>query len=144
MVVSEIMERLSPNIAPLTTAPIQTAIENPVFSLIPMAMGASAPMVPILVPMETDMKQPMSISPATAIPGGRMDNPRATVLSAPPAAVTVPEKAPAARKIRHMVTIFSSPTPAAMIFSFSSKDRLRFWRNATIRAIRNATTAGIP
>ena len=50
--------------------------------------------------------------------GGIMDNPRFTVLSTPPAALMVPEKAPAARKIRHMVTMFSSPIPLDMIASF--------------------------
>ena len=113
MVVSEIMDRLSPNMAPPTTAPAQTAREKPVFSLIPTAMDESAVMVPTLVPMEMEIKQPIRNSPATATLEGRMDSPRLTVLSTPPAALTAPVNAPATKKIRHMVMIFSSPTPLA-------------------------------
>ena len=50
---------------------------------------------------------------------GIMESPRLTVLSTPPAAFMEPEKAPAARKIRHMVTIFSSPMPFEIIATFS-------------------------
>ena len=143
IVVSEIMDRLSPNMAPPTTAPAQTAMEKPVFSLISTAMGARVVIVPTEVPMEMEIKHPMTNSPATATLDGRMDSPKFTVLSAPPAALTAPEKAPAARKIRHMVIIFSSPTPFAASFILSANDRLRFWINATNRAIRKATIAGI-
>ena len=94
------------------------AMEKPVFSLMPAAIGASAVMVPTLVPMEMDIKQPITKSPATAIPPGKMDRPKLTVLSTPPAARTAPEKAPAAKKIRHMVKIFSSPTPVEHRRSF--------------------------
>ena len=74
---------------------------------------------------------------------GIMESPRLTVLSTPPAALMEPEKAPAARKIRHMVTIFSSPIPLEMIATFSWNPTLRFWKNATVRAIKNPTMAGI-
>ncbi len=107
------------------------------------AMGARVVIVPTEVPMEMEIKHPMTNSPATATLDGRMDSPKFTVLSAPPAALTAPEKAPAARKIRHMVIIFSSPTPFAASFILSANDRLRFWINATNRAIRKATIAGI-
>ena len=56
---------MSPNIAPQTTAAVQTAIENPVFSLIPAAIGARAAMVPMDVPMDTEIKHPITKSPAT-------------------------------------------------------------------------------
>ena len=143
MVVSEIIERLSPNIAPHITAPTQSAMEYPVFWAIPTAMGASAAIVPMEVPIDTEIKQPMMKSPTTATPEGRMERPRFTVESAPPAAVTAPEKAPAARKIRHMVIILSSPTPFAIIWIFSLNVCFRSCRKATKRAIRNASIAGI-
>ena len=143
MVVSEIMDRLSPNIAPQTTAPMQIAMAKPVFSLMPTAMGARAAMVPMEVPMDTEIKHPMTKSPATATPGGRTESPRFTVLSTPPAAVTAPEKPPAQRKIRLMVMMLSSPTPFAMIWIFSSKLTFLFCRNATHRAMRNATMVGM-
>ena len=143
IVVSEIMDRLSPNMAPPTTAPAQSASEKPVFSLIPTAIGARAVIVPTEVPIEIEIKQPMTKSPATAIPEGKIASPRATVLSTPPAALTEPEKAPAARKIRHMVMMFSSPTPAAASLIFSANFSSRFCAKATTSAIRNATMAGI-
>ena len=143
IVVSEIIDRLSPNMAPQTTAPIQIGSANPVFSLILTAIGARAAIVPIEVPMEIEIKQPMIKSPTTAILAGRMDNPRETVLSAPPAAVTAPEKAPAHRKIRLIVMIFSSPTPFVITLIFSSKFNAGFWKNATISAIRNPIIAGM-
>ena len=86
MVVSEIIDRLSPNIAPETTAPRHRAPAIPVFSLIPTAIGARAAMVPTEVPIAVEIKQPMTNSPATATGGGRMDRPKFTVLSTPPAA----------------------------------------------------------
>ena len=143
MVVSEMMDRLSPNIAPQTTAAAQIAIGKPVFSLIPAAIGASAVMVPTEVPIEMEIKQPMTKSPATAMPPGRIDRPRLTVLSTPPEARTAPEKAPAARKIRHMVRMFSSPAPLEAICSFCTKLSFLFCIKATMRAIRKPTMAGI-
>ena len=112
------MDKLSPNIAPQTTAPAQIAIQKPVFSLMPAAMGASAVIVPTLVPMDMEIKQPITKRPATAMPPGKIERPRFTVLSTPPAARTAPEKAPAARKIRHIVRMFSSPTPVEHRRSF--------------------------
>ena len=143
MVVSEIMERLSPNMAPHTIAPMQTGREIPVFSAIPTPMGAMAVMVPTEVPMEIEIKQPIINRPMTAMDAGIMDSPRFTVLSTPPAALMVPEKAPAARKIKHMVTIFSSPMPLEIMVILSAKRTRRFCINATIKAMRKPTMAGM-
>ena len=71
IVVSEIIERLSPNIAPLMTAPMHMAREIEVFSLIPTAIGASAEIVPTLVPMDMERKQPIINSPAADQLAGR-------------------------------------------------------------------------
>ena len=54
IVVSEIIERLSPNIAPPTMAPRHSAPASPVLSATDTAMGASAAMVPTEVPIEMD------------------------------------------------------------------------------------------
>ena len=143
IVVSDIIERLSPNIAPLTTAPRHNPILKPVFSLIPIAIGASADIVPTLVPIDIDIKQPIINIPTMAILPGINESPRLTVLSTPPAALIVPENAPAARNTRHMVIIFSSASPLAISDIFSLKVTLRFCTNATASAIRNATIAGI-
>ena len=115
IVVSEIIDKLSPNMAPHTTAPIHTAIGKCVFSLIPTAIGANAAIVPMDVPIETEMKHPITNNPTTAMLDGRIDSPKFTVLSTPPAAVTAPENPPAHKKIRHIVMIFSSPTPSEII-----------------------------
>ena len=95
------------------------------------------------VPIEMDMKQPMTKRPMTAIPGGSKDRPRLTVLLTPPAAETLPEKAPATRKIRHMVIMLSSPTPLAMMDIFSLKLMPLVCKKATASAIKNPMTAGI-
>ena len=137
------MDRLSPNMAPETTAPRQRAMAKPVFSLMPTAMGAKAEMVPTLVPMEVEMKQPMTNSPTTARPPGRRVSPRLTVESTPPAAVAAPVKAPARRKMRHMVMILSSESSSAIRCIFSLNLRPRFWRKATARAIKKTTMAGM-
>ena len=51
IVVSEIMDKLSPNIAPPTQAATMSASEIPLFTEIPAAMGTMAAMVPIEVPV---------------------------------------------------------------------------------------------
>ena len=135
IVVSEIIERLSPNMAPHPTAPMQILSANPVFSLIPTAIGASAAIVPMEVPIETEIKHPIRNRPATAKCAGINDN--------PPAAVTAPEKPPAQRKIRLIVMMFSSPTPLAITSIFLLKLNSLFCKNATNNAIKNATIAGI-
>ena len=143
MVVSEITDKLSPNTAPPITAAIHIADEIPVFSLTPTAMGASAAMVPIDVPMEIEIKQPITNKPATANLAGINDNPKFTVLSTPPAACTAPANAPAKIKIRHIIIIFSSPAPFAMMLNFSSNVFFGFCTNATTSAIKNPTVIGI-
>ena len=111
IVVSEIIERLSPNIAPDTTALRQSGITNPVALLTPTAIGASATIVPTDVPMDKEIKHPIKNSPTTANWLGIKESPRYTVLSAPPAAVTAPLNAPAVKKMKHIVTTLSSPMP---------------------------------
>ena len=66
MVVSEIIERLSPNIAPDTTAPRHRGRVKSVASLIPTAMGARATIVPTDVPIDMEIKQPIKNRPSTA------------------------------------------------------------------------------
>ena len=114
MVVSEIMDRLSPNMAPQITAATHSGREKPVDWLTPAAMGARAAMVPTEVPMDSEMKQAIRNMPHTASLAGMKDRNRYTVESAPPAALIVPEKMPASRKIRHIVMMLSSASPWAM------------------------------
>ena len=55
MVVSEIIDRLSPNIAPQTTAPRQSGAPRPVSWAIPTPIGAIAVIVPTDVPIDTEI-----------------------------------------------------------------------------------------
>ena len=143
IVVSEITERLSPNIAPQTTAARQMAPGKPVFVLMPIAIGVSAAMVPTEVPIESEMKQEIKNSPATATDGGKIVRLKLTVLSTPPAADTAPEKAPARRKMMHMSMTFSCPMLRVARTSFSPMLCLLFCRNATKKASKKATMAGV-
>ena len=70
MVVSEIMDRLSPNMAPEATAAMQSTMSKPVAWLMDTAKGARAEMVPVEVPMDRDTKQAIRNRPATASWGG--------------------------------------------------------------------------
>ena len=58
-------------LAPQTAAPIHSGIAIPVFSLIPMAIGANATMVPTDVPMEVEMKQPTHLSSCAGVSRSR-------------------------------------------------------------------------
>ena len=108
-----------------------------------MAMGASAAMVPTEVPIEIEMKHAIRNSPGNTMPVGRIDNAKLTVLSTPPADFTAPVNAPANTNTRHMIMTFDSPMLRATLSSFSSKERLGFWINATASAQTNATMAGM-
>ena len=141
IVVSEINERLSPNIEPPITEPIQSAISNPDALDTDTAIGVINVIVPTDVPMATDTKQATTNNTATENLAGISDNMKYATLSAL-LLPTTPTKEPAARKIRSMVIIFLSPTPCAMISSFLSKFTALFCKQATRTAVRNATTIG--
>ena len=141
MVVSEIKERLSPNIAPPITDATQNARLNPDALETAAAIGIRRVIVPTEVPIATDTKQATTNKTATEnLAGMRLSIQYATLsaLLLP----TTPTKEPAARKIRSMVIIFLSPTPCAMISSFLSKFNALFCRQATRIAARNAITMG--
>lgn len=65
------------------------------------------------------------------------------VLFAPPACFAIPPNAPAIRKMKSIIVIFSFPIPLAQILIFSSKFSERFCSIATISARINATTTDI-
>ena len=143
MVVSEIIDKLSPNIAPDTTAPIQIATGKLVSLAIPTAIGAKAVIVPIDVPIDMDIKHPIKNRPTIMYFAGSIDNPKLTVLSTPPAALTIPENAPATKNIKIIVMILTSPAPLAIISNFLLKESFLFCNSATNNATKNATNAGI-
>src|SRR4029077_11629022 len=63
IVVSEITDRLSPNIAPPKTVPATSGKLSPAASDMPMCMGTTVEMVPIDVPMENDTKHEIKNKP---------------------------------------------------------------------------------
>ena len=111
MVVSEIMERLSPNMAPPTTAPRHSPMDTPIFSVSPTAIGASATIVPTDVPMEMEMKQATTNSPQTSRFGGTNASAILTAESTAPIAFAVYANDPARMKIRHIVMMSTFPIP---------------------------------
>ena len=108
----------------------------------PTAMGVSAAIVPMEVPMERERIQAIRNTPAIAYFEGIRLRQRFTMLSTPPEAVTHLLNAPAARNMKHIVIMFSFPISAAAIFIFSSKLSAGLCKNATTKAIRKATIAG--
>ena len=142
MVVSEMNERLSPNIAPPMTEPMHSARWNPDAFATATAMGTISVIVPQDVPMAVETKHETMNSTATANRAGicaSMKYATDSALLRP----TTPTNTPAARKIRIIVIMFLSPTPFAMTSSLSSNDSARFCRQATRIAARNATTIGM-
>ena len=122
MVVSEIMDRLSPNMAPLMTTPRSKASGMSVCSPTPTAMGAMAATVPMLVPIAVEMNAPMRNRPGRIMDGGSSESPKLTVAFTPPMAEATDANPPASRKIMHMVMMLISPTPErnTPIFLFRS------------------------
>ena len=142
MVVSEMNERLSPNMAPPMTEPMHSGSEKPEASAAATAIGVMSVMVPTLVPIAVETKQLTTNSTATAYFAGMTDSMNHATLSALPRPTT-PTKMPASMKMRIMVTMFLSPMPSPMSLSFSSKPSERFCRQATSSAVRKMTTIGI-
>ena len=111
IVVSDIKDRLSPNMAPLTTTPSIRASGIPVLSAIPTATGARATIVPTEVPTEIDIKQAARNIPAANRFPGRIDIARLTVASTAPIALAVWANAPARIKIStiSMILLLAAP-----------------------------------
>ena len=138
---SEIKERLSPNIAPPMTDATQNARSKPDASDTAAAIGTRSVIVPTEVPIATDTKQATTNKTATENLAGINVSIKYATLSAL-LLPTTPTKDPAVKKISSIVIIFLSPTPCAIISSFLSKHTVLFCRHATRMAARNATTIG--
>ena len=143
IVVSDMNERLSPNIAPPITDATQSCIlrSAPVATFI--ATGTITDIVPQDVPIAIEMTQAITNSPTTAKPDGIIDSSRFAALVAPPAPCAVPLKAPAIRNMNSIVVILSSPMLLAQTVILSSNLSSLFCAKATARPIINATTADI-
>ena len=89
IVVSDIKDILSPNIAPPITTPQTNGKAIPVSLAIPTATGVKALTVPIEVPIEKLKAHPTKNNPGNNNLAGKTDNPKLTVeLTAPIASAT--------------------------------------------------------
>ena len=143
IVVSDIKDRLSPNMAPPTIEPRIRGIFRSAAPAAARATGTSTEIVPQEVPIAMERIQEIRKKPkTTCLPGIKLSSRYAT-LSDPPAAVATLLNAPASRKIMIITAIFSFPIPAAIIFNLSSKLYFRFCSSAIRIAMVKATTTGI-
>ena len=95
IVVSEITDKLSPNIEPPTKAPSIKAILIPPEVARPIAIGPKAVIVPTEVPVAIEIKQAIKNTPAVKNLAGTTESPKPTTESTPPEAEAKAEKAPA-------------------------------------------------
>ena len=142
IVVSEINDRLSPNIEPPITAATQSGTEKPEASATATAIGVISVIVPTEVPIATDTKHATIKRTITANRAGINCSIKYATLSAL-SRPTTPTNTPAVRNISSIVIIFLSAIPCAMISSFSSKDTSLFCRQAVKIATKKATIIGI-
>ena len=142
IVVSEMNDKLSPNIAPPTTAPTQRGTAKPVLFASASEIGVISVIVPTDVPMATETNALTTKRTKTENLAGIMESIKYATLSAL-LLPTTPTKIPAAMKIRIIVIMFLSPTPLAITSSLSSNFNFGFCKHATNNATRNATTIGI-
>ena len=136
--VSEIIERLSPNIAPPITAPISSGGAIWSGAAKPSAIGVTAAIVPQEVPIASEMRQETRKTPATIRFAGTTARAIVTAASTEPAPFAIVANAPARMKTRHMIMMFASPIPRAYVSTFSSSPARPISRD-TADATRNAT-----
>ena len=141
IVVSDINDKLSPNIAPPITDPTHNGTENPDTPATATAIGTINVIVPTDVPIAVDTKQATTNNTATANLAGIIESIKYATLSAL-SRPTTPTNEPAVKKINNIVIIFLSAKPCAINSSFSSKLTARFCRQATSMATKNAITIG--
>ena len=143
IVVSEMNDRLSPNMAPPTMQPAIIPVDRSMLSAMPAATGMMATMVPTDVPMAIDTKQAVTNRPAGTMLPGRTLSTALTVASTAPMALAALEKHPASMKM----TIIIIMLPLAIPPVNSSMRRLRLQPRvmpmATVQASMNATRTGI-
>ena len=97
IVVSDIIERLSPKYAPPITAAHVKGRFNPAACATPIAIGAIAATVPIDVPIAVEIKHDIRNTPGTRAALGINVSPRLTTDSTPPIDFAAPWNPPAKR-----------------------------------------------
>ena len=142
IVVSEIMDMLSPNIEPPTTDPISSAGSRCSGPANPSAIGVTAAIVPQLVPIASEIRQEIRNTPATISRAGMNDCAIVTAASTAPDPFAIVANAPARMKIRHMIMMFVSPMPRAYVSTFCSSVFRRSMQSATAEATTKAIGIG--
>ena len=87
IVVSDIKDKLSPNIAPPMTIPTASGVGIPILLAKPIPIGTMAVIVPIEVPIEKDIKQEIINSPGNKKAVGTKRNAQFTVASRAPISI---------------------------------------------------------
>ena len=113
IVVSEMSERLSPNIAPPTTEPTISAGSMPSGPTSPAAIGTSAAIVPQLVPIASETSEETRNMPASMKRAGTSACAMATAASTAPEPFAIVANDPARMNTMHMIMMFGSPIEAA-------------------------------
>ena len=121
IVVSEIIDRLSPNIMPPMTQPKIMGRAIPDFSATATAMGPTAAALPTDVPVAVAIKPEIIKMPTAKYSDGIYVNPKLTVESIPPMAPQTLAKPPASRKMMHIIMILASPQPLTKVSNLSKK-----------------------
>ena len=135
MVVSEMIDKLSPSIAPPTRQPRTSPKGVPDFSAIATAIG------PTDVPVAVEIKAEIRNTPAAKYCGGIYVSPKLTVESIPPIALHTTAKPPANRKIIHIIKISGFPQPSMKVLNLSLNFPFNK-ANATIIPMIEANGAG--
>ena len=141
MVVSEMIDKLSPSIAPPTRQPRTSPKGVPDFSAIATAIGPTAAQQPTDVPVAVEIKAEIRNTPAAKYCGGIYVSPKLTVESIPPIALHTTAKPPANRKIIHIIKISGFPQPSMKVLNLSLNFPFNK-ANATIIPMIEANGAG--
>src|SRR5699024_2052708 len=143
IVVSEIIDKLSPNIPPPMTAATGKATGIPRCSATLTAIGVSATTVPVDVPIDIEIKQLTTKTTTINKLGGSTVIPELTMESTAPVAAATAANAPAKMKINARQIILLSPAPLQKISSLWLKLSFLFINKEKILAMRMATMTGI-
>ena len=135
MVVSEISDKLSPNIDPPTTAPAAKCASNPKFCDNDTAIGIIAAIVPHDVPIASEIHPLTTNSPDSMNCDGTNARATATAASTPPTAFAVAVNAPANTNTKHMIMMSRCPIPKANNSIFRLNFSFRFRHNAAADAL---------
>ena len=106
-------------------------------------IGPIAAIVPTDVPIDIDIKHPITNNPVTSKLAGNIDKPKFTTAVSPPIAFATPLKAPANKNIISIKIISLFPPPLQNTSILVLKSTFLLNKNATAVEIIKATNVGI-